>query len=103
MNMDNSIALDLIIMNMDNSIMNMDNSTGFKYSQNPFIRAEALRTISLKFHNLFRVKLFVYRFFERTLSMAETTLLLVWNTKILSPLNADHESLEVGQYKFFDC
>ena len=26
--------------------------------------------------------------------MAKTTLPLVWNTKILSPLNADHESLE---------
>ena len=63
------------------------------------MRAEVLRAISLKFHNSFRVKLFVYRFFERTLSMAETTLLLVWNTIILSPLNADHESLESGTVK----
>ena len=44
---------------------------GFKYSKNPYIRAEVLRTISLKFHNSFRVKLFVCRFFERTLSMAD--------------------------------
>ena len=52
MNMGNSITLDL-------------------YNKNPYIRAEVLGTISLKFHNLFRVKLFVYRFFERTLSMAD--------------------------------
>ena len=49
----------------------------YLYSKNPYIRADVLRTISLKFHNSFRVKLFVYRFFERTLSMAETNLLLV--------------------------
>ena len=84
--------------------MNMGNSialtfTGFKYSKNPYIRAEVLRTIGLKFHNSFRVKLFVYRFLERTLSMAKTTLLLVRNTKVLSPLNADDESLEIRTVK----
>ena len=62
MNMDNSMALDLYRINT---------------VKNPYIRGEVLRTIGLKFHNSFRVKLFVYRFFERTLSMAETTLLLV--------------------------
>ena len=30
--------------------------------------------------------------FDRTLSMAETALLQVWNTKILLPLNADNEN-----------
>ena len=63
MNMGNSIALDLYRF--------------LVYSKNLEIRAKVLRNISLKFHNSFRVKLFVYRFFEQTLSMAETTLLLV--------------------------
>ena len=54
----NSIALDL-------------------YSKNPYITAKDLRTISLKLRNSFRLKLFVYRLSERTLSMAETALLQV--------------------------
>ena len=58
MNLGNSIALDLY---------------RFLISKNPYIRAKVLRNISLKFYNSFRVKL--YRFFERTLSMAETILL----------------------------
>ena len=68
-------AKKVVIMKMGNSIA-LDLS-GFNYSKNPYIKAKVLRTISLKFHNLFRVKLFVYRFFERTLSRAETTLLQV--------------------------
>ena len=64
-----------------------------------YIRAKVLRTVSLKFHNSFRVKLFVYKFFERTLSMAESILLQVRNTKILSPLNPDHKSLESREVK----
>ena len=65
----------VVIINMGNSIALT--LTGFKYSKNLFIRAKVLRTFSLKFHNSFRVKLFVNGFFERTLSMAETTLLQV--------------------------
>ena len=62
MNMGNSIALDLY---------------RFLIQENLYIRAKVLRNISLKFHNSFQVKLFAYRFFERTLSMAEATLLQV--------------------------
>ena len=32
--------------------------------------------------------------FDRTLSMAETAMLQVWNTKLLLPLNKDNENLE---------
>ena len=60
----------VVIMNMDESIWHWI-FTGFKYSKTPYIRAEVLRTISLKFDNSFRIKLFVYKFFERTLSMAD--------------------------------
>ena len=59
MNIGNSIALDF---------------TGFEYSKNSYIRAKVLRNISLKFHNSFGVKLFVY---EGTFSIAETFLLHV--------------------------
>ena len=41
----------VVIMNMGNSIALT--LTGFKYSENPFIRAKVLRTINLKFHNSF--------------------------------------------------
>ena len=51
--------------------------TGFKYSKNLYIRTKVLGIISMKFHNSIRVNLFMYRLFERTLSMAETTLLQV--------------------------
>ena len=48
-------------------IMNMGNS----------IALDLDRFLVQYFHISFRVKLFVYRFFERTLSMAETILLQV--------------------------
>ena len=35
--------------------------------------------------------------FDRILSMAEMAVRQVWSTKILSPLNADNENLEVGE------
>ena len=60
----------VVIVNMGNSIT--VDLYGFKYSKDPYIRAEVLRTINLKFHNSFRAKLFVYRFFKRTLSMADS-------------------------------
>ena len=47
---------------------------------------------SLSFSVFVKVFLFMKRpAFDRTLSMAETALLQVWNTKIFSPLNADNE------------
>ena len=64
----------VVIMNMGNSIA-LDLYRFLIQYKNPYIRVKVFRNISLKFHNLFRVKLFVYRFFERTLSMAETILL----------------------------
>ena len=60
-----------------------------KYSKYPHRRTKVLRIVSLKFHYSFRVKLFMYRLFERTLSMAESTLLQLR----FCPLNADNESL----------
>ena len=44
---------------MDNSIA-LDPERFYKYSKNPYIRSKILRTMSLKFHNSFRVKLFMY-------------------------------------------
>ena len=70
------------------AIMNIGNSIAldpYNYSKNPYIRTKVLRIIGLKFHYSFRVKLFMYRLFERSLSMAETTVLQVRNTTILSP------------------
>ena len=59
-------------MNMDKSIQHWT-FTGFKYSKTPYIRAEVLRTISLKFDNSFRIKLCIGSLNEPTpwLTMAD--------------------------------
>ena len=62
----------VVIMNMDKSIQHWT-FTGFKYSKTPYIRAEVLRTISLKFDNSFRIKLCIGSLNEPTpwLTMAD--------------------------------